>query len=291
MTLLQTIIIAIVEGLTEFLPVSSTGHMLIAENLLGVQNSAFVRAFTIIIQFGAILSVVVLYWNRFFRLDHTPAPAGSTPWQKIKHKWYFYWVLLVAFVPTAIIGLVVKKSGMIDFMLNPANAIWIVPVMLVIGGIFMLFCDRIFNKGREENKVTERRAFWIGLIQCFSMIPGTSRSMATIVGGMCQKLTRRRAAEFSFFLAVPTMAAATGLDLIELFVGDDAVGGSWATSQNLILLAVGCIVAFIVAIIAMKWFVDFLAKYGFKAFGWYRIVVGAFILIWMLTGHSMVLFD
>ncbi len=291
MTLLQTIIIAIVEGLTEFLPVSSTGHMLIAENLLGVQNSAFVRAFTIIIQFGAILSVVVLYWNRFFRLDHTPAPAGSTPWQKIKHKWYFYWVLLVAFVPTAIIGLVVKKSGMIDFMLNPANAIWIVPVMLVIGGIFMLFCDRIFNKGREENQVTERRAFWIGLIQCFSMIPGTSRSMATIVGGMCQKLTRRRAAEFSFFLAVPTMAAATGLDLIELFVGDDAVGGSWATSENLILLAVGCVVAFIVAIIAMKWFVDFLAKYGFKAFGWYRIVVGAFILIWMLTGHSMVLFD
>jgi undecaprenyl-diphosphatase len=180
---------------------------------------------------------------------------------------------------------------MIDFMLNPANAIWIVPVMLVIGGIFMLFCDRIFNKGREENKVTERRAFWIGLIQCFSMIPGTSRSMATIVGGMCQKLTRRRAAEFSFFLAVPTMAAATGLDLIELFVGDDAVGGSWATTDNLILLAVGCVVAFIVAIIAMKWFVDFLAKYGFKAFGWYRILVGAFILIWMLTGHSMVLFD
>ena len=291
MTLLQTIIIAIVEGLTEFLPVSSTGHMLIAENLLGVQNSAFVRAFTIIIQFGAILSVVVLYWNRFFRLDHTPAPAGSTPWQKIKHKWYFYWVLLVAFVPTAIIGLVVKKSGMIDFMLNPANAIWIVPVMLVIGGIFMLFCDRIFNKGREENQVTERRAFWIGLIQCFSMIPGTSRSMATIVGGMCQKLTRRRAAEFSFFLAVPTMAAATGLDLIELFVGDDAVGGSWATGHNLFLLAVGCVVAFIVALLAMKWFVDFLAKYGFKAFGWYRIVVGAFILIWMLTGHSMVMFD
>jgi undecaprenyl-diphosphatase len=292
MTLLQTIIIAIVEGLTEFLPVSSTGHMLIAENLLGVQNSAFVRAFTIIIQFAAILSVVVLYWNRFFRLDHTPAPAGSTPWQKIKHKWNFYWILIVAFIPTGVIGLVVKKSGMIDFMLNPANAIWIVPVMLVIGGIFMLFCDRIFNKGREENQVTERRAFWIGLIQCFSMIlPGTSRSMATIVGGMCQKLTRRRAAEFSFFLAVPTMAAATGLDLIELFVGDDAVGGSWATGHNLFLLAVGCIVAFIVALFAMKWFVDFLAKYGFKAFGWYRIVVGAFILIWMLTGHSMVLFD
>ena len=237
MTLIQTIIIAIVEGLTEFLPVSSTGHMLIAENLLGVENSAFVRAFTVIIQFGAILSVVVLYWNRFFRLDHTPAPAGSTAWQKIKHKWNFYWLLIVAFIPTGVIGFAVKKSGMIDFMLDPKNAIWIVPVMLVIGGVFMLFCDRIFNKGSESNALTERRAFWIGMIQCFSMIPGTSRSMATIVGGMSQKLTRRRAAEFSFFLAVPTMAAATGLDLLELFIGDKAVGTSWATTDNLIMLA------------------------------------------------------
>lgn len=291
MTLLQTIIISIVEGLTEFLPVSSTGHMLIAENLLGVENSDFVRAFTIIIQFGAILSVVVLYWNRFFRLDHTPAPAGSNGWQKFIYKWRFYWLLLVAFVPTGIVGLVVKKSGMIDFMLTPSNAIWIVPVMLVLGGIFMLFCDNIFNKGTEQNKVTERRAFWIGLIQCLSMIPGTSRSMATIVGGMSQKLTRRRAAEFSFFLAVPTMAAATGLDVLELFVGSDAVGTNWATSENLVMLLIGCVVAFVVALLAMKWFVDFLSKYGFKPFGWYRIVIGAFILIWMLTGHSMVMFE
>ena len=291
MTLLQTIIIAIVEGLTEFLPVSSTGHMLIAENLLGVENSAFVRAFPGILQLGAIHSVVVLDWNRFFRLDHTPAPAGSSKWQQIKHKWYFYWLLIVAFIPTGVIGFVVKKSGMIDFMLTPENAIWIVPVMLVIGGIFMLFCDRIFNKGREENAITERRAFWIGLIQCFSMIPGTSRSMATIVGGMCQKLTRRRAAEFSFFLAVPTMAAATGLDLLELFVGSNAVGTSWATTDNIIMLIVGSVVAFIVALLAMKWFVDFLSKYGFKWFGIYRIIVGGFILIWMLTGHSMVMFS
>lgn len=291
MTLIQTIIIAIVEGLTEFLPVSSTGHMLIAENLLGVENSAFVRAFTVIIQFGAILSVVVLYWNRFFRLDHTPAPAGSTSWQRIKHKWNFYWLLIVAFIPTGVIGFAVKKSGMIDFMLDPSNAIWIVPVMLVVGGVFMLFCDRIFNKGSENNELTERRAFRIGLIQCFSMIPGTSRSMATIVGGMSQKLTRRRAAEFSFFLAVPTMAAATGLDLLELFIGDDAVGTSWATTDNLIMLAVGSVVAFFVALFAMKWFVDFLSKYGFKWFGYYRIIVGVFILIWMLTGHSMVMFD
>lgn len=291
MTLLQTIIIAIVEGLTEFLPVSSTGHMLIAENLLGVQDSAFVRAFTVIIQFGAILSVVVLYWKRFFRLDHTPAPAGSTKWQKIKHKWHFYWLLVVAFIPTGVVGFIVKKSGMIDFMLTPRHAIWIVPIMLVIGGIFMLFCDKIFNQGKEENKVTEKRAFWIGLIQCISMIPGTSRSMMTIVGGMCQKLTRRRAAEFSFFLAVPTMAAATGLDLLELFIGDSAVGASWATSENITMLIIGSVVAFVVALLAMKWFVDFLSKYGFKWFGIYRIIVGAFILIWMLTGHTMVMFE
>ncbi len=291
MTLIQTVIIAIVEGLTEFLPVSSTGHMLIAENLLGVQNSAFVRAFTVIIQFGAILSVVVLYWKRFFRLDNTPAPAGSSKWQKIKHRWYFYWLLIVAFIPTGVVGLIVKKSGMIDFMLTPENAIWIVPIMLVIGGIFMLFCDRIFNKGKEENKVTEKRAFWIGLIQCISMIPGTSRSMMTIVGGMCQKLTRRRAAEFSFFLAVPTMAAATGMDLLELFIGDEAVGTAWATSENITMLLIGSVVAFIVALFAMKWFVNFLSKYGFKWFGFYRIIVGGFILVWMLTGHSMVMFD
>ena len=291
MTLIQTVIIAIVEGLTEFLPVSSTGHMLIAENLLGVQNSAFVRAFSVIIQFGAILSVVVLYWKRFFRLDNTPAPAGSSKWQKIKHRWYFYWLLIVAFIPTGVVGLIVKKSGMIDFMLTPENAIWIVPIMLVIGGIFMLFCDRIFNKGKEENKVTEKRAFWIGLIQCISMIPGTSRSMMTIVGGMCQKLTRRRAAEFSFFLAVPTMAAATGMDLLELFIGDEAVGTAWATSENITMLLIGSVVAFIVALFAMKWFVNFLSKYGFKWFGFYRIIVGGFILVWMLTGHSMVMFD
>ena len=290
MTLLQTIIIAIVEGLTEFLPVSSTGHMLIAENLLGVQNSDFVRAFTVIIQFGAILSVVVLYWNRFFRLNHTPVPAGSTAWQRLKHKFNFYWLLLVAFVPTAVIGFVIKKP-VVDRLLNPEVAIWVVPVMLVLGGVFMLFCDAIFNKGRDENEITEKRAFRIGVIQCVSMIPGVSRSMATIVGGMSQKLTRKRAAEFSFFLAVPTMAAATGLDLLELFVGNEAVGGSWATAENLILLLVGSVVAFVVALLAMKWFVSFLTKYGFKLFGWYRIVVGIVILLLLLTGHSLVMFS
>ncbi len=290
MTLLQTIIIAIVEGLTEFLPVSSTGHMLIAENLLGVQNSDFVRAFTVIIQFGAILSVVVLYWNRFFRLNQSPAPAESTGLQRLKHKFSFYWLLLVAFIPTAVIGFLIKKP-VVDRLLNPEVAIWVVPVTLILGGIFMLFCDAIFNKGRDENEITEKRAFWIGVIQCVSMIPGVSRSMATIVGGMSQKLTRKRAAEFSFFLAVPTMAAATGLDLLQLFIGDQSVGGSWATSENLMLLLVGSVVAFLVALLAMKWFVSFLTKYGFKLFGWYRIIIGTIILALLLSGHSLVMFE
>ena len=290
MTLLQTIIIAIVEGLTEFLPVSSTGHMLIAENLLGVQNSDFVRAFTVIIQFGAILSVVVLYWNRFFRLNQSPVPAESTGLQRLKHKFSFYWLLLVAFIPTAVIGFLIKKP-VVDRLLNPEVAIWVVPVTLILGGIFMLFCDAIFNKGRDENEVTEKRAFWIGVIQSVSMIPGVSRSMATIVGGMSQKLTRKRAAEFSFFLAVPTMAAATGLDLLQLFIGDESVGGSWATSENLMLLLVGSVVAFLVALLAMKWFVSFLTKYGFKLFGWYRIIIGTIILALLLSGHSLVMFE
>ena len=290
MTLLQTIIIAIVEGLTEFLPVSSTGHMLIAENLLGVQNSDFVRAFTVIIQFGAILSVVVLYWNRFFRLNQSPAPAESTGLQRLKHKFSFYWLLLVAFIPTAVIGFLIKKP-VVDRLLNPEVAIWVVPVTLILGGIFMLFCDAIFNKGRDENEITEKRAFWIGVIQCVSMIPGVSRSMATIVGGMSQKLTRKRAAEFSFFLAVPTMAAATGLDLLQLFIGDQSVGGSWATSENLMLLLVGSVIAFLVALLAMKWFVSFLTKYGFKLFGWYRIIIGTIILALLLSGHSLVMFE
>src|SRR5574344_117180 len=210
MTLLQTIIIAIVEGLTEFLPVSSTGHMIITQNLLGVQQGdPFVHAFTFIIQFGAILSVVCLYWKRFFRLDNSPAPVGSTTTQKILHTWDFYWKLFVAFIPAVVFGFIAKVSGLIDKFLENVT---IVAVMLGFGGIFMLFCDRLFNKGLENNKITNKRAFNIGLWQCLSLIPGTSRSMTTIVGGLAQKLTRRSAAAFSFFLAVPTTAAATGLD-------------------------------------------------------------------------------
>ena len=285
MDIIQTIIIAIVEGLTEFLPVSSTGHMIIAQNLLGVESTPFVKAFTIIIQFGAILSVVCLFWDRFFKLNHTPAPAGSTAWQKFLHKWDFYWKLLVAFIPAAVIGLLAKKTGLIDRFLESVE---VVAVMLVVGGIFMLFCDKLFNKGSEDVKLTDRKAFNIGLFQCIAMIPGVSRSMATIVGGMAQNLSRRKAAEFSFFLAVPTMAAATGLDVLEVLFDGEV---NWATPSNLWLLLLGCVVAFIVALLAMKWFVAFLTKYGFKAFGWYRILVGGLILALLVMGIDLQLVD
>jgi undecaprenyl-diphosphatase len=159
--------------------------------------------------------------------------------------------------------------------------------MLVVGGIFMLYCDKLFNKGTDDTKVNEKRAFKIGLYQCISVIPGVSRSMATIVGGMTQGLTRKRAAEFSFFLAVPTMAGATLLDLLDLLKEDT----SWATAHNITMLIFGSVVAFIVALLAMKWFVGFLAKYGFKAFGYYRIVVGIIIIVLLLTGHSLVMVD
>ena len=282
MTILQTIILAIVEGLTEFLPVSSTGHMIITQNLLGIPSTPFVKAFTVIIQFGAILSVVVLYWKRFFRLNHEKAEKGSSNIKKILTKWDFYYKLLIAFLPAAIIGFLGNK--IIDKLLG---SIEVVAIMLVIGGIFMLFCDRIFNKGDVHTKITKKRALFVGLFQCIAMIPGVSRSMATIVGGMSQKLTRRAAAEFSFFLAVPTMFAATCWDLFKL-VRD---GGTAALTENAGSLIIGSSVAFVVAMLAIKWFVDFLAKYGFKAFGVYRIIIGGFILIWLLTGHSMIMFD
>ena len=285
MTWLETVIIAIVEGLTEFLPVSSTGHMIITQNLLSIQQGdPFVHAFTFIIQFGAILSVVCLYWKRFFKLDNSPAPEGSSTFQRLKHRFYFYWLLIVGVIPAVVIGLLAKKSGVLDWLLDSVE---VVAVMLVVGGMFMLYCDKLFNKGTDENKINEKRAFKIGLYQCISVIPGVSRSMATIVGGMAQGLTRERAAEFSFFLAVPTMAGATLLDLLDLLKED----ASWATSHNITMLLLGCGVAFIVALLAMKWFVAFLSKYGFKVFGIYRIIVGSIIIALLLTGHSLAMVD
>lgn len=279
MTTLETIIIAIVEGLTEFLPVSSTGHMIIAQNLLGVESTDFVKAFTFIIQFGAILSVVVLYWKRFFKLNDTPAPEGSSSLKKFLHKYDFYWKLFVAFIPAAVLGLLFSDA--IDAMLE---SVTVVAITLILGGIFMLFCDKIFNKGSEKTELTEKRAFRIGLFQCISMIPGVSRSMATIVGGMTQKLTRKAAAEFSFFLAVPTMLAATVFKLLKIFMDEN---GLLILKENLGTLLIGNVVAFIVAMLAIKFFINFVSKYGFKAFGWYRIVVGGVILIMLLTGHNL----
>ncbi len=279
MSILDTIIIAIVEGLTEFLPVSSTGHMIITQNILGVESTPFVKAFTFIIQFGAILSVVVLYWKRFFKLNHSPAPEGAGAFRRFLHKYDFYWKLFVAFIPAAVLGLLFSDA--IDEMLESVE---VVAVTLILGGIFMLFSDKIFNKGSEKTKLTERRAFCIGLFQCISMIPGVSRSMATIVGGMAQKLTRKAAAEFSFFLAVPTMLAATLFKMLKIFTEEN---GAQILKENLDTLIVGNVVAFIVAMLAIKFFINFVTKYGFKAFGWYRIIVGGAILIMLLTGHNL----
>ncbi len=276
MDFIQTIIIAIVEGLTEFLPVSSTGHMIITQNLLGVpKGDPFVHAFTFIIQFGAILSVVCLYWKHFFQMRTK---------EEFQAKLRFYGLLIVGVFPAVVVGLLAKKSGLLDWLLD---SVTVVAITLVLGGVFMLFCDRLFNATDKTKEVNWKRAFKIGCFQCLSVIPGMSRSMSTIVGGMQQGLTRKRAAEFSFFLAVPTMAGATLLDLLEMF----KEGTNWATTTNIELLLLGCIVAFVVAIFAMKWFVAFLTKYGFKAFGWYRIIVGLVILVLLATGHSLAMVD
>ncbi len=285
MTWLETIIIAIVEGLTEFLPVSSTGHMIITQNLLGIpQGDAFVHAFTFIIQFGAILSVVCLYWKRVFTLNRGQVPEGGNGWQRFLHRFRFYWLLFIGVLPAVIIGLLAKKSGLLDWLLDSVE---VVAATLALGGVCMLYCDTSLKKGDDRREIDEPKAFKIGLYQCISVIPGVSRSMATIVGGMTQKLSRKKAAEFSFFLAVPTMAGATLLDLLDLF--DE--GTSWATPHNIAMLFLGCVVAFIVALLAMKWFVSFLTKYGFKAFGVYRIIVGGIIIILLLTGHSLAMVD
>lgn len=282
MSIIEAIIIAIVEGLTEFLPVSSTGHMIITEGLLGVESNDFVKAFTVIIQFGAILSVVWLYWKRFFRLNHTPVPEGATPLKAFLHKYDFYWKLLVAFIPAGIICFLAN-----DFIESLLENVTVVAVMLIVGGVFMLFCDKIFNKGTEETILTEKKAFYIGLFQCIAMIPGVSRSMATIVGGMAQKLTRKAAAEFSFFLAVPTMFAATCWSVLKMFIKDDGGQAASLLLDNIWVLVIGNVVAFVVALLAIKFFINFVTKYGFKAFGWYRIIVGSAIIILGLCGYNL----
>lgn len=279
MNTLETIIIAIVEGLTEFLPVSSTGHMIIAQSLLGVESTPFVKAFTVIIQFGAILSVICLYWKKFFY--PTAERSGVSYWRAM---YDFYARLMVGVLPAVVLGLAFN-----DFIESNLGNVTLVAVMLIIGGVFMLFCDRIFNKGSEDTRLTYRRAFTVGLIQCISMIPGVSRSMATIVGGMSQRLTRKAAAEFSFFLAVPTMLGATCLETYKLISHG---GGSLLTQgNNLEMLLLGSAVAFVVAILAIKFFINYVTKYGFAAFGWYRIIVGIVIIACALCGIELKMVD
>jgi undecaprenyl-diphosphatase len=256
MTLIQAILIAIVEGFTEFLPISSTGHMIIVQNLLGIPSTDFVKAFTVNIQFGAILSVIVLYWKRFFQ------------------SWSFYFKLAVACLPLVIAYILEKQ---IDYMLG---SVLIVAVAMFVGGIFLIFVDKWFDRPENENtELTYKKSFLIGLFQIIAVIPGVSRSAATIIGGMSQKLSRKNAAEFSFFLAVPTMFAASALKLLENY--------QTITPANIDLLVIGNIVSFIVAMAAIKLFITFLTRHGFKLFGYYRIIIGAIILLLVLTGHSL----
>ncbi|MCX6273147.1 MAG: undecaprenyl-diphosphate phosphatase [Bacteroidetes bacterium] len=259
MSLLHAVIIAIVEGITEFLPISSTGHMVIAQSLLGIPSSDFVKAFTVNIQFGAILSVIVLYWKRFFQ------------------SWLFYFKLFVACLPLGIAFLLEKQ---VDAMLGN---VWVVAFSLLTGGIFLLFVDQWFNRpDGDEAPKTYLSAFLIGLFQIISIIPGVSRSAATIVGGMTQKLTRKAAAEFSFFLAVPTMFMASALKLARNYQA--------FTRDDLFILLIGNLVAFVVAMIAIKGFIAFLTRYGFRMFGWYRIVVGLIIIVLLASGRSLTIF-
>lgn len=260
MNLLESIIIAVVEGITEFLPVSSTGHMIIAERLMKVQETDFVKVFTVAIQLGAILSVIVLYWKKFF------------DFKKIQ----FYIKLIIGVIPALIFGFLFNKK--IDALLDSATT---VAISLLIGGIVLLFIDKFFTIAtvQQEEDIKPKHALLIGFWQCIAMIPGISRSAASIIGGMQQGLSRNLAAEFSFFLAVPTMLAATGYKLLKYY--KEAGGFS---AEEIKMLAVGNIVAFIVALLAIKFFINFVKKYGFKIWGIYRIVLGVALLILIYTG-------
>jgi len=273
MNTVQSIIIAIVEGITEFLPISSTGHMIIAQKILGVESSVFVNLFTVNIQFGAILSVVVLYWKRFIAPLNTGSKDAPDR-KKFSIRFDFYLKLLVAFLPAVFFGLVF--NSMIDKLLG---SVLVVAVSLVLGGIVLLFVDNWFRNPAQDQSVTYPKAFSIGLFQVISMVPGVSRAAATIIGGLSQKLTRRNAAEFSFFLAVPTMLAASAL---ELFKSYEVING-----DNIKMLLVGNAVAFVVAMLAIKGFISFLTRFGFRVFGYYRIIVGLVILAMLFFGIDL----
>lgn len=261
MNTVQSIIVGIVEGLTEFIPVSSTGHMIITEKILHIPEDDFSKVFTIAIQLGAILAVVVLYWRKFFDFKN----------------WQFYLKIAVGVIPALLLGFLF--SDKIDAMLESSTT---VAISLLAGGIILLFIDNVFKNPQvdKEEDVSFFNAIMIGIWQCIAMIPGVSRSAASIIGGMQQKLTRSAAAEFSFFLAVPTMLAATGYKLYNYY---QDYGGF--TSNEIKQLAIGNVVAFVVALLAIKFFIGFLKKHGFKIWGYYRIVVGIALLILIYTGY------
>jgi undecaprenyl-diphosphatase len=257
----QSIIIGIVEGLTEFLPVSSTGHMIITEKILNMTSDDFSKVFTVAIQLGAILAVVVLYWKKFFDFKN----------------WQFYAKIALGVVPALILGFLFSKK--IDALLESSTT---VAVSLLIGGIVLLFIDNVFKNPvvDKEEDISFFKAIMIGTWQCIAMIPGVSRSAASIIGGMQQKLTRNAAAEFSFFLAVPTMLAATGYKLLKYYKD---YGGF--TSNDIKQLAIGNVVAFVVAMLAIKFFIGFLKKHGFRIWGYYRIIVGIALLVLIYSGY------
>lgn len=263
MSIFEAVVIAIVEGLTEFLPISSTGHMIITSSILHISSDPFTKLFEVAIQFGAILSVAVLYWKKFFPLN----------------RFNFYLKLIVAVIPALALGTLF--SDRIDALLESGLT---VSVTMLAGGFILLFIDRLFKQPaiEKEESISLMKAITIGVWQCLAMIPGTSRSAASIIGGMQQKLTRNLAAEFSFFLAVPTMAAATGYKLLKAWKENPEL---LQNKENLVALGVGNVVAFIVALLAIKFFIGFLQKHGFRLFGWYRVIVGAVLLALVLAGY------
>ncbi len=261
MTIIESIVLAIIEGITEFLPISSTGHMIIGSSLMGIASDPFTKMFTVAIQLGAILSVVVLYWRKFIQ------------------SFTFYLKLLVAFLPAAFFGLLFEDK--IDQLLERVD---VVGFMLLAGGIFFLFVDNLFKKNENsiDQEVTYPTALKIGFFQTLAMIPGVSRSASTIIGGLTQKLNKKNAAEFSFFLAVPTMFAATAYKMLKFYLAGETFGG-----EQIQLLVIGNLVAFVVAMLAIKSFINYLTKHGFMIFGYYRIIVGIIILVLYYLGIEL----
>lgn len=265
MTIFETIVIGVVEGLTEFLPISSTGHMALTSAILGIEKDAFTKLFIENIQFGTIISVIILYWRKFFDLKRIS----------------FYIKLFVAFIPAAIVGILLKKH--IDKVLETPLFISIV---MFLGGFILLFVDNWFKKTTidKEEDISMKNSIWIGIFQVIAIIlPGFSRSAATIIGGMQQKLTRKVAAEFSFFMAVPALAGAFAKSLWDAWKDTPEL----LTGSNIQMLALGNLVGFLVAMVAIKTFIGFLQKHGFKAFGWYRIVVGLILITLLLAGIDL----